>query len=256
MAGSRLQRIGRASAIEFIRWQPATPDPGFLAIAIDDPGAVMLADDAASPAVLLLTGCWTGVGFIWGDVCHYSQILANIGQVDAARRSKSCCLSVPDEWAWVLAGAEARFSKLPRVSYTFDRKTEKVQQSADFSVERLEAVACAEIRRDLDPGFPGDCGLPIHGAAIRRQDRYVSCAWGPQADGVVEIAVVTHPEFQRRGLAKTAATQLIDELLGAGLTPHVSTNEDNEPARRWAESVGFAQPIHHQWAVLARKRQD
>jgi hypothetical protein len=93
MGQNRLHRIERAKAIDFIRWQPATPDPGFLAMALNDPGAVMLMDDLVDPALLVVTGCWTGVGFIFGDVCHHSLVAASVGQLDAARRSPSCYLS-------------------------------------------------------------------------------------------------------------------------------------------------------------------
>jgi GNAT superfamily N-acetyltransferase len=156
----------------------------------------------------------------------------------------------------VLKCTEARISDLARVSYSFDRKREQGEPGDDISVRRVDTQTFDGIRRDLDPEFPTECPLPIHGMAIRHKDRYVSCAWGPAAGGIVEIAVITHPEFQGRGLAKVAAMQLIDDLLSVGLTPHASTNATNEPARRWAESVGFSRPIHHHWAVLAAKAKD
>jgi hypothetical protein len=257
MAANRLHRIDRAKAIDFIRWQPGTPDPGFLAIALNDPNAVMLADDAADPAVLVVTGCWTGVGFIFGDVCHHSLVAASVKQLDAARCSTFCGMSASDNWVKVLGCTEARISSLARFSYSFDSKREKPElPAADFSVERLECAAFEGIRVDLDPGFPSQCTLPIHGTAIRHRGRYVSYAWGPEADGIVEVAVVTHPEFQRRGLAKIAGARLIDDVLAAGLKPHASANAVNTAAKRWAESVGFSRPVHHHWAVLAPKPQD
>jgi len=126
---------------------------------------------------------------------------------------------------------------------------------SEYVLEPLQESLVPRIRADLEEGFElGRWGtLPTPGFVACAGERCALLAWGPMAGGMVELGVVTAPQHRNMGLAKRVAAQLICELLAKQWTPHVSTNATNEPAKHWAESLGFVDPHDHEWLIVKQQ---
>lgn len=153
----------------------------------------------------------------------------------------------------------ASFARLDRISYSFDRQRfetlrDQMPSLADACVaEPLHDSLVSKINADLESGFDLQRGdLPTPGFVVRAGKRCVSMAWGPMAGNWVELGVVTAASHRRLGLAKHAGARLIESLLAKNWIPHVSTNATNDPAKRWAESLGFVDPRNHEWLIVKR----
>lgn len=56
---------------------------------------------------------------------------------------------------------------------------------------------------------------------------------------IAHISVVTHPDFRRRGLGRSAVAHVVQRAIAAGLLPQYRTLESNRASIHVAESLGF-----------------
>jgi hypothetical protein len=240
----------------------STPDVAFLSLALADSQTVTLVDDPAAPRVVLLTGSATGVGFLWGDVARCGEVASALSQIRSYQRSQWCCLSASSAWVAALSAHGAQtFACLHRVCYRFDRQAfEELNVRmpplrSEYVLEPLQESLVPQIKTDLESDFDLRRWktLPTPGFLACAGERCTSLAWGPMAGGMVELGVVTAPQHQKLGLAKRVAAHLICELLAKQCVPHVSTNAANEPAKHWANSLGFVDPHNHEWLVVKQQ---
>lgn len=81
-------------------------------------------------------------------------------------------------------------------------------------------------------GFCLMCGERIAAEAY-------ACFWTADRS---EIAVITHPDFRRRGCATILCAHLIAACEPLGFAPYWSCEADNDSSRRLADRLGFTEP--------------
>ena len=70
-----------------------------------------------------------------------------------------------------------------------------------------------------------------------------------------EISVHTQPQHRQRGWGRSVVSALVHHLLDSGRIPLYTANEQNEPSRNLAESLGFTDTGHRQLFLEAALRE-
>lgn len=65
-------------------------------------------------------------------------------------------------------------------------------------------------------------------------------------------AVCTHPDYRRRGLAKTLVSQVAEHTAASGLTPFLHVNPDNVSALETYRGLGFV-PVRELWVNVFKR---
>jgi ribosomal protein S18 acetylase RimI-like enzyme len=65
-------------------------------------------------------------------------------------------------------------------------------------------------------------------------------------------AVCTHPDYQRRGLAKALVSQVAAQTIQSGLTPFLHVNQDNTSALATYQSLGFTR-VRALWVTVLKR---
>lgn len=114
-----------------------------------------------------------------------------------------------------------------------------------FTVVRLDVDEAARLDRDLEPHglqtFSDAADLVARGIGFcaRADDGRIACVSSSYAvcTGRIELAVATHPEFRRLGLARAVAARLTLHCLERGIVPH--WNAANPVSQHLAVTLGY-----------------
>jgi predicted GNAT family acetyltransferase len=71
---------------------------------------------------------------------------------------------------------------------------------------------------------------------------FVTCSRG------IEIQIVTHADFRRKGLATATSAALIAHCLERNLEP--GWDADNPESLKLAQKLGYSQPESYQWLII------
>lgn len=113
-----------------------------------------------------------------------------------------------------------------------------------FRLATLDGRLAAGIGKDLEPhgitvmGGPARFGTDGFGQVLV-QGNEIACAATSYAvtKRLVEVAIATHPDHRRRGLAVCAAAAMVQEALARKLEPH--WNAFNPVSQHLADRLGF-----------------
>ena len=132
-------------------------------------------------------------------------------------------------------------------SHAFDREhlrrlVEEVPPG--FEVRDLNIGLASQLGADLEPHglqtYPSPEAFVEEGlgAGVVYEGRLVSAATSyARSSGRIEVAISTHPEFRKKGLARAAGAGLLGRALDAGLVPDWSAA--NPVSKRLALSLGY-----------------
>jgi len=226
-------------------------DPAFLAYAHSDPDTKLLTDafDENSSFTFLLPRR-TAVSFVCG---HPDRLAPDDLDRFLSLINRPLIFSVPNSnWLQKLTPPAPHKSwQVPRVDYTFVRDPASFP-SPSAQILPLDDALLPRVRDEADPDFDPTAfrALNAFGHVALVENHIASVAWSPSIAGWAEIAVSTAPSHRQKGLARAIGQATLHESLRRNLRPHVSTNQQNTPARRWAESLNFSNPVPHNWAVI------
>jgi RimJ/RimL family protein N-acetyltransferase len=125
-----------------------------------------------------------------------------------------------------------------------------------FCVERIDAGMASRMSGELEEPVrlhafrsPQDFAERGIGFATLHGERtvcvatsFVVCSRG------IEIQIVTHPDFRRRGLATATSAALMAHCLEHDLEPE--WDADNPESLKLAQKLGYTQPEPYEWLIL------
>lgn len=202
------------------------------------------ADSPARPRVARLdVGCYAVFG---GDAAAPGATAL----VRSVVRPRELVFPDRDDWRRLLHDTFADLAPRPMCSYAVDfldpeylRKL-SADVPAGFSIEPIDAALASRLGPEHEPH-----GMQVFGNAddfARRglgycalADGVIACAATSYtvARGSLELAIATHPEFRRRGLARAVAARLMVHALERGVVPH--WNAANPVSQRLAVTLGY-----------------
>lgn len=209
-----------------------------------------------------------GMSLVWGEAVDEALDLVVAYLRERADEGQGEWLQVDPRWDAIdwddtldavpfedhdqLAGGE-RVVRHTRVNFTFDAGAFWARRDEHLPVEPWQVRRT--VRADFDwPGsvVPSEF-WPDADTFLANGGGWV-LADGPQVAAMafasyragrqVELGIETAPDWQRRGLATTAAAAMIDSLLLSHLTPVWSCREDNVGSYRLATTLGFRPTLH------------
>ena len=155
-------------------------------------------------------------------------------------------------WVPVLdAVAAPPLAKVQRVGFRFERTLFETQRSrtpleSEFVLTRMDATLMGNEAVTMYPWIAGTWKSASHfentgvGACVMTQGRIVSLCYSIFVSAHCHaVDIYTLPAFRKRGLARAAATEFIDECLARGLQPEWDCFRDNLASYQLAQLLGF-----------------
>ena len=223
-------------------WLGPPERPGLLALrhALDFPRPGLVGEDRSKPRSILL-------------VRHLHSELFGAGDPEPAAGWIATCsptaftLHAPDSWHEPL---EAKIGKVSRFEVETFSVTKPVGSGSSVVVHQLTSRDRRAFR-GVTPSWACRAWLRYdrlitHGAAFgvrnKDDDGFLSVAWiFDQAGPFDAIGVATKPRFQRLGLGRASASELIDHIINIrGKVPLWSTSPVNDSSRELALALGFS----------------
>jgi RimJ/RimL family protein N-acetyltransferase len=188
-----------------------------------------------------------GMSLIWGEGVDraFEALIAHLK--DGAYRQRDEWLQVDPRWGHLDWDGQLAAERFNRVNFRFDRAAFARRHDAPpqgWSLTALNEAAFDLPDVSVTPrAFWKDyAGFVAHGGGLALvQDGVVGAIAfaATQADGWLEIGIETRAPYRGLGLARAAASAMIQKVLAAGLEPVWACRQENTGSLKLAQSLGF-----------------
>ncbi|WP_410983435.1 GNAT family N-acetyltransferase [Bacillus cereus] len=208
-----------------------------------------------------------GIYYLFGDTYdqEFQRTLFSYIEKNVLTTEKRFTLFVSSvKWENVIENHfKDSFQKIPRKKILFQRESfeDRKRELDDFTykVMRIDQNIIEKSTEFTEKYYKEYWGLKEgflkHGfgfGIVQDQKIVAECVSIFRGHGFAEIDIATHPNYQRKGLARLVATSFIEHCIQNGITPCWDCNSDNISSQKLASKLGFCHPI--EYVLYVRKK--